>query len=173
MDLRIAKTKARLTAALSAIAGRKPIDNITVCELCKEAHVNRTTFYKYYSTPRDLIQESLNLLMSDVLKRIQEDREKNPVVDPYPTILHGCKLFLSDVALTRDLVYNISPILEILEMFFTNLPDLTPEQLHMMMFVSGGCASYLRYWLINEPERTAEEIAAEINQYVKMMVNSK
>ena len=47
MDLRIAKTKSRLTAALSVLAAQKPIDKITVSELCKEATVNRTTFYKY------------------------------------------------------------------------------------------------------------------------------
>ncbi len=170
MDARIIKTKARLTAALSTLAGRKPIDKITVCELCALADVNRTTFYKYYTTPRDIVQESLNLLMKDLLTRITNDRIANSDVDPYPTVLHGCKLFLSDEALTRDLINDISPLLEVMENFFCSVSTLTPKQVRMLMYVSGGCASYLRFWLMNEPERTPEEISEEITRYVKLMI---
>lgn len=166
MDLRIAKTKSRLTAALSVLAAQKPIDKITVSELCKEANVNRTTFYKYYMTPRDIVQESLNQLMNDLLKHIQADRESKAPVDPYPTILHGCKLFHDDKALNSDLLNDMTPVMEVLQTFFHNVKELTEDDIRLLMFISGGCVSYLRYWFMIEPERTPEEAAEGLTKFV-------
>ena len=48
MDIRILKTKNKLYKAFISLIDKERIKDITVLELCKEAKVNRTTFYKYY-----------------------------------------------------------------------------------------------------------------------------
>ena len=35
----------------------KPIDEISVSELCRRAGINRTTFYRYYTIPRDILSD--------------------------------------------------------------------------------------------------------------------
>ena len=62
MDRRIINTKKKLTNTLLTLMNNKPLKEITVLELCKEANINRTTFYKYYEDIDDLvfkIEESL------------------------------------------------------------------------------------------------------------------
>ena len=62
MDIRIQNTKRKLTNTLLVLVEKKMIKDITVLELCKEAKINRTTFYKYYKDIDDLvlkIEESL------------------------------------------------------------------------------------------------------------------
>ena len=51
---RIRITKRMLREALIRLLGKKPIEKIRVQELCQEAQINRTTFYKYYGNQYDL-----------------------------------------------------------------------------------------------------------------------
>lgn len=70
MDKRIIKTKKKLTNTLLILLKEKSINNITVLELCKEAKINRTTFYKYYKDIYDLILKIEESLITELEKNI-------------------------------------------------------------------------------------------------------
>ena len=55
MDLRIQKTLRNIRAAFIELAKEKPIDNITVKELCERALINKATFYLHYENLGELI----------------------------------------------------------------------------------------------------------------------
>ena len=57
LDSRVRYTKMVLQQALLKILQRKPIDKVTIKELCEEAKLNRGTFYLHYSSPNDLLME--------------------------------------------------------------------------------------------------------------------
>ena len=57
MDQRIKLTKKLLKNALVEILLIKPIQKVTIKEICETADVNRTTFYKYYSNEYTLLKE--------------------------------------------------------------------------------------------------------------------
>ena len=62
---RIRVTKRMLKEALIRLLKQKSIEKIKVQELCTEAQINRTTFYKYYGSQYDLMDTySPNLLQS-------------------------------------------------------------------------------------------------------------
>lgn len=48
LDPRQARTRAALAAALTRLLERKPLEDISVAELCREAGVHRTTFYGHF-----------------------------------------------------------------------------------------------------------------------------
>ena len=48
MDKRIEYTKKTLKDTFLSLLAEKDIINITVSEICKEAGINRGTFYRYY-----------------------------------------------------------------------------------------------------------------------------
>lgn len=54
---RIMLSKRLLKEALLRLLARKHLDQITVSELCKEASINRATFYRHYGTPRDVLKD--------------------------------------------------------------------------------------------------------------------
>ena len=63
---RVRLTKALLKNALIHILQKKPIEKITIYELCDQAQINRTTFYKYYGSQYDLLNDIENDLFSEL-----------------------------------------------------------------------------------------------------------
>lgn len=67
---KIRKTKNAFYNALLKILKKKKIERVTVTELCKEADLNRTTFYCYYNTPEECFEELENLIFSEIIEEI-------------------------------------------------------------------------------------------------------
>ena len=55
-------TALRMDEALLALLEQKDLEYITVKELCRQAGVNRSTFYLHYETIGDLMNEALDRL---------------------------------------------------------------------------------------------------------------
>jgi len=54
---RLTMTKLLLKNALLELLEQKELSNISVTAICETADVHRSTFYKYYNTPADLLRE--------------------------------------------------------------------------------------------------------------------
>ncbi|MCM3628502.1 TetR/AcrR family transcriptional regulator [Paenibacillus glycanilyticus] len=65
-DLRIVKTKRALHQALLALLKKQTLESISVSTLCREAGVNRGTFYLHYNDVGALFDEHLNHLLKDL-----------------------------------------------------------------------------------------------------------
>ncbi|MDR1093180.1 MAG: TetR/AcrR family transcriptional regulator [Clostridiales bacterium] len=57
MDLRIQKTLREIRAAFAELSRARPIEKITVKELCAKALINKATFYFHYKNIGELIEE--------------------------------------------------------------------------------------------------------------------
>jgi AcrR family transcriptional regulator len=68
-------TRKVLHECLLALLKTKPIDKITVTEICKMADINRGTFYIHYHDPFDLLSEIENDVYADILARIKRPTE--------------------------------------------------------------------------------------------------
>ncbi|MBQ1280706.1 MAG: TetR/AcrR family transcriptional regulator, partial [Oscillospiraceae bacterium] len=66
-------TATKMDLALISLLKKKPLDFITVSELCEEAGVNRSTFYLHYETVGDLIEEAARYLLNDFLSYFSAD----------------------------------------------------------------------------------------------------
>lgn len=64
-DLRVIKTLKRIDSALLDCLGATPFEKITVEQLCRTALINRSTFYKYYTSKYDLMQRYLQRALDD------------------------------------------------------------------------------------------------------------
>ncbi len=51
INMRVAVTKRMLKEGLLRCLETKDLEEITISELCKEAGINRATFYKHFNTP--------------------------------------------------------------------------------------------------------------------------
>lgn len=75
---RVRLSKKMLKDALVDLLQEKPLSKISVLEICESAQINRTTFYKYYGSQLDL----LNDIESDFLSRM--DGQVALVLDESP-----------------------------------------------------------------------------------------
>lgn len=70
MDIRVEKTRKSITNAFLELRSQKPIEKITVKELCAKAMVNKSTFYSYYADIYELSEvleeEVVQLVMANI-----------------------------------------------------------------------------------------------------------
>lgn len=60
MDARARRSREALRDAVIALAGRMPIDDVTVSAICRAAGVTRDTFYRHAESPVHLLADALS-----------------------------------------------------------------------------------------------------------------
>lgn len=79
-DLRVIKTKEALHNSLLELIKDKPLDTISVSELCRKAKVNRGTFYFHYEKVEDVFEEYFKEIMNDFANSYFEPYRKASMI---------------------------------------------------------------------------------------------
>ena len=98
-DRRTTLTQRRLKDSLIEMLQEKDIYHISIRELCERADINRTTFYKYYGSQFDL----MNDIEKDFINFINQVIEKDSF-DSEKIIASICKYIEDNINLTRVIV---------------------------------------------------------------------
>lgn len=93
-DPRTARTVGALRDALHVLIAQRPVDEVTVTQLCAAAAVPRTTFYSHFSSVPDLLVTMLVDAVRGVIS----------VNEPAPDIEATAALFLSRFADALELI---------------------------------------------------------------------
>lgn len=172
MDKRIINSKKKLTNAFLELLKEKKVKDITVLELCKSAHINRTTFYKYYKDVDDLVLKIEESLLLDLEKHIV-DIKRNYLIsftgkiietiasrkEIYTRLLgeNGDHTFLSKIL---SLVYNQS-ITEWQKL----LRKATKEDLEKIYsFIVDGTIGIVNEWIKNDCKEEPNNVSIFINK---------
>lgn len=80
MDLRIEKTKTSIHNAFLELRSQKPLEKITVKELCEKAKINKSTFYAHYADLYELSDMMENEVVSSIIRNLSKpgDIFENP-----------------------------------------------------------------------------------------------
>lgn len=78
-DRRVRRTKRAVREALLRLMQYKHVAEVTTTELCKEADVNRNTFYAHYSAPEDVLTEIEEEFLEELLTMFRETYETGGV----------------------------------------------------------------------------------------------
>ena len=70
MDLRIEKTEKGIRNAFIELRSRKPLEKITIKELCEHAYINKSTFYSHYKDIYDLSERMEEEVVSSITNSI-------------------------------------------------------------------------------------------------------
>ena len=172
MDRRILNTKRKLTNTFLVLVEKKRIKDITVLELCKEAKINRTTFYKYYKDIDDLVLKVEDSLITDLEKHIV-DIKRNFLIsytgkiietiadkkEIYTRLLgeNGDHTFLKRIL---GLVYNQS-----IEEWTKLLKKASREDLDKIYnFIVDGTIGIVEEWIKNNCKDEPNTVAIFINK---------
>ncbi|MCD8326303.1 MAG: TetR/AcrR family transcriptional regulator [Lachnospiraceae bacterium] len=92
MDIRIRKTKESITNAFLELRSSRPLEKITVKELCERAMINKSTFYSHYTDVYDLSEQLENEVVETVLSNliIPADFKISEFVSDLFHALHSC-----------------------------------------------------------------------------------
>ena len=85
MDHRIQKTKNSICNAFIELRSRKPLERITVKELCELAQINKTTFYSHYVDIYDLSEQIEGDIVSTVIRNL--NNFEDAIINPFEFVL--------------------------------------------------------------------------------------
>jgi len=96
-DRRIKYTKMVLRQALLEILQERPIERVTVKEICDRADVNRSTFYVHYGSP----QELLDGIQREMYEEIKEKKKD----------FTNIKAYMADMC---DIIYDNRELMQVM-----------------------------------------------------------
>lgn len=168
VNQRIALTRRLLQKGLLRLLSQQKLEEISVTALCKEAGINRATFYNHYTSPTALLIEMEQQLVSEL-----EQLQKAPTsIEDIVCQMEQCCMKLKENAeLVRILVrYHADRNLEetiaaTASYYDKNRLDfhktkLDGDTVHLVStFLYAGSYALVQEWLMHDIQKTPREIA--------------
>lgn len=167
-DRRIAYTKMVLKQSLLELLRHRPIEKITVKDICEKADINRGTFYTHFSDPYDLLHQIENELFEEIASSIESSLKAEAISGLLGQIFESiqknkelCSVLFSDYG---DKVF-LSRIMYIahdrsIEEWKKLIPAVKDEQLEMLyLFFANGCVAIIQHWVQNGMKESPRELS--------------
>lgn len=176
IDARIRYTKKVVRDCFLELLRGRSIDRITVTEICEKAELNRSTFYKYYDSPYDL----LNKLEDEYLDRLQDRLSQIDKAD----LSNLLRIVLTDLKENREFFTAIvsengdmrfrervlrlcyADNMETIRTIFPGMPPLKQEW--TFYFIGEGLNGLAQRWINGGMQEPISEIA----DYMDAMINA-
>lgn len=173
---RIRLTKTLLKNALLALLEKKPIERIAVSEICAQAQVNRTTFYKYYGSQYDLLAE----IEKDHFEKLEEalsesgGNGEDALYRVLEALLDDQKSYriLTGVLPDRDFsekLFNLPTIRRKIDAAIPETFSETEREQARLFFYQGGYA-VIRDWLNRDERESPKKLSAFLNGIIEKML---
>ena len=158
-DRRIQLTKQMLAQELVKAAQNRNIDDISIKEICDNAGVSRVTFYKYYRSIPELMQETAKDAMGYILKDGLET----------DTLQNVLRYILLNRSLYLVLIDNGYYEKEMSEYLNRQLNDSSDVSAAIVKYAVSGSAGLLKYCLEKQPDIPVKTLAEIIVRFHKAM----
>lgn len=171
---RVRITKRLFHENLLALLKEKPIEKISVKELCDRAELNRTTFYLHYGKPEDVLEEIENDLIHDIQMFIVDTEQENK-----PTTM--LEMLLSYIKNNREMFdllvfkygrdqFRQTCMERIMPLVFASNYGIIPQEnaLYVGSYIAAGSFAILYTWALNGYDRSEQDIMdllIQINDY--------
>ncbi|MBQ8228960.1 MAG: TetR/AcrR family transcriptional regulator [Clostridia bacterium] len=173
IDRRVKYTKQALKDSLISALQKKPIEKITVKELCEKADVNRGTFYAHYSDQFDLYNSLVKEFLSEAISMTEGIMDPNEKVHDKIKIASRIFKYVKDNCDLAKVLLNGTSVFG-----YDKYNDLFNEMVHKVyldevkrqvsndrfvdmvyQFVAVANITLLKYWVNTGMQESEEEMA--------------
>lgn len=172
-------TAVKFDKALISLLEKKPFEYISVTDICKEANVNRSTFYLHYENTADLLIETSEYMINTFkdyfsinLKSITERFSSCDLSDlvfidkkylfPYLSFIKDNRQIFSAALSNPSALKNEATYQRIYDNIFYPILDRFdyPEHLrqYVMKFYLNGITAIIKEWLTNNCTESIDDI---------------
>ncbi len=162
---RIAVTKRMAEEGLIRLLKKKPLEKINITELCREAGINRTTFYRYYEFPRDVLTEMQNSFFEETFSHFQKPLTADDIERFFVCLSEHAelvKLFFQYNSVTDwtnifTQIYNSFPGKKMMRVF----QSLDENSANLLAtYLAGGAYFLARQWIMEGIPMPPKDVAA-------------
>lgn len=150
-------TKSVIRESFLSLLREKPVEKITVTELCAKADINRSTFYAHYLDVYDLkekLEQSFFEEMSAVFHRTEWDSFMLDMALALQKNDHFCQALFGEYGDREFLRRCVSGWMAPMQMHLE-----TPQENWRFLFVANGAAAVTGDWILRGMKEPPEEIA--------------
>lgn len=178
-DPRVRYTEMIIKKAFLELLQQKPMNKITVREICDKAEINRSTFYKHYLDCYNLMDKLKEeaLLQFDTLMAGTEGHEVMPAVLSILKAIQSNQVLRSLITQDRgngEFTHQIvRSCFRYLDLHLPVSPERGWGERQKKMgyaFLTGGVSSVIQYWIQSGCKEPSEQIAAAIMELSEIMV---
>ncbi|MED4727164.1 TetR/AcrR family transcriptional regulator [Aneurinibacillus migulanus] len=183
LDPRVKRSRQLLRDALVALIPEKGYDAITVQDITELATLNRATFYLHYRDKHDLMRQSIDEILNDLLESISPFSTENADDDfdftsdkPHPTFIHLFEQIAQHEAFYRVMLgekgmpHFTSRLMEVIAAFISKgitivQPDdkqLTVPRDILIRYISAAFLGVIIWWLENDMPYTPKYMATQL-----------
>ncbi len=171
-DHRVRVTRSIIRKAFTDLLRQKPIQGITIQELCALAGINRGTFYAHYPDVFALLEQIENEMMGDFRRALANVES---ITDVRVSLVENCARIFQCLKDNADICVVmlgdfsdktfVDKLLDIgktacLTAYSQHFKQANPREIeYFYAFISAGCIGLLRHWIQNGMMNSAMEIA--------------
>lgn len=165
---RIALTRRLLQEGLLRLLAHERLEHISVTALCKEAGINRATFYNHYASPNALLCEMEQQLVSELELLTKPLKSLEDISSQFERI---CIKLRENSALVNILVHyhadrDLEEIIVHMAQYYAknrldmNHTKMDSDTTHLVStFLYSGCYQMIQEWLVRDINKTPKEVA--------------
>jgi AcrR family transcriptional regulator len=164
---RVRLTKRLLRDTLFALLKEKPVNKLTVTEICAAAELNRSTFYQYYADPYALLEDAERDLIAqtdEYVARICADRGDVQYLTALLTFVREKKdVFFALFSRNADRDFEQKIMDSILNSIRAQIPffaDTAPRSSYIYQFLLMGNLAIMQQWIGRGCDLSVGEVAA-------------
>lgn len=157
-----------LKESLTKLLYKESIHKLSVKMICEDAQINRTTFYKYYGSQYDLLEDMETDLITQIDNYFDVDDDNDDLSRNFKKAAY---LIYDNIDLCRLLLNNnIDP--DFPKKLLMS-PNIASTKLHnsysrdkfeyVTEFIAGGAFALVKMWLNKENRESPEELADILN----------
>lgn len=168
---RVEVTKRMLREGLLRLLETKDPDKISITELCRESGVNRSTFYRYYSLPKDILTEMQDLFIEEMYNDFKGSFTVCDVERMFGYFLENKEIVKIFLRYNSDLDW-----IDLFNHFYGSFISknalkafhgLDEESSRLLFsYIAGGTSLVIRQWIMEDIPKSPKEIAEIILNFV-------
>ena len=174
IDRRVIRTKQAIHNALAQLLVQKDIADITVSELAQVAAISRKTFYNYYNTIYEVLDEIENDIASEFTRLMQDAEFQNSITDLGQIFWKLTEAVQSNLELYGHLMRHdrsgelvskgVRAIKEEGKRMLLQHADIAPQDADLMLdYILWGALTVYQVWFHSDQSRPIQQISNDIS----------
>ena len=175
MDLRIVKTRLQIKNAFLKLRARLMPENIKVKDICEEAQINKTTFYKHYADSMELSNEIDESVIDSVVATFPErdklfESPREYIVDLVDVLAVNAEMLKSVFRGKKHVL--CSKLEEKLHGLFRDKAKNEDDSINIS-FAIGGFVRIVNDYLFSDSERDIEKVIDYTTKVIERIIQPK